>query len=109
MMYCYLNTLFCNLHFRLKDIEGLQTLTKMEVLDLHGNQIQTVSGLSTLTELKVLNLAGNQLKFIGVEDFCGLSSLQELNLRRNHLRKLLGFNETPNLQKLFLSNNEVQT
>ncbi|GJQ76207.1 hypothetical protein Trydic_g1950 [Trypoxylus dichotomus] len=80
----------------------------MEVLDLHGNQIQTVHGVSTLSELKVLNLAGNQLKTIGSKDFHGLSSLQELNLRRNHLRKLMGFSETPNLQKLFLSNNEVQ-
>lgn len=95
--------------FRFKVIEGLEKLIKIEVLDLHGNQIQTVTGLSTLKELKVLNLAGNQLKMIASEDFQGLSALQELNLRRNRLRKLQGFGETNNLRKLFLSNNEVQT
>lgn len=80
---------------------------KIEVLDLHGNQIQVVSGLSKLKDLKVLNLAGNQLKSIGSSDFQGLVALQELNLRRNRLKKLFGFGDTPNLQKLFLSNNEV--
>lgn len=93
---------------RLKKIEGLESLKKIEVLDLHGNQISNVTGLSTLTELKVLNLAGNQIRFIGVGDFQGLNALQELNLRRNRLRKLLGFGETPNLLKLFISNNDLQ-
>lgn len=78
------------------------------MLDLHGNQIQTVTGLSNLCDLKVLNLAGNQIKAIGTTDLQGLVALQELNLRRNKLKKLLGFGDTPNLLKLFLSNNDVQ-
>ncbi|KYB26722.1 leucine-rich repeat-containing protein 49 [Tribolium castaneum] len=94
---------------RLRKIEGLDTLKKIEVLDLHGNQITHVNGLSCLNELKVLNLAGNQIRYIGVGDFQGLTSLQELNLRRNRLRKLLGFGETPNLSKLFISNNDLQS
>lgn len=97
------------LSFRIKVIEGLNTLTRIEVLDLHGNQIVHVTGLSSLSQLKVLNLAGNQISNIGHSDLRGLCSLQELNLRRNRLRKLLGFVDTPNLQKLFLSNNELQS
>lgn len=93
---------------RIKKIEGLHNLTKIEVLDLHGNQITHVDGLTNLTELKVLNLAGNQIRNIGVVDLHGLKSLEELNLRRNRIKKLLAFGETPNLQKLFLSNNELQ-
>lgn len=93
---------------RIKKIEGLDHLTKMEVLDLHGNQINQVGGLSKLKELKVLNLAGNQIRTISTNDLCGLHSLQELNLRRNRLRKLLGFPELPNLSKLFISNNDLQ-
>lgn len=89
-------------------MEGLKYLQKLEVLDLHGNQITQVAGLSTLSELKVLNLAGNQIRIVGTNDLQGLCSLQELNLRRNRLRRLLGFGETPRLLKLFLSNNEVQ-
>ncbi|KAI8420328.1 hypothetical protein MSG28_008855 [Choristoneura fumiferana] len=94
---------------RIKRIEGLVNLIKLEVLDLHGNRISKVSGLSSLTELKVLNLAGNQIKCIGQTDFQGLVSLRELNLKRNRLRKLLGFQHTPKLQKLYLGNNDLQS
>lgn len=94
---------------RIKKIEGLESLSKIEVLDLHGNQILQVGGLDGLSALKVLNLAGNQIKNVGVVDLHGLKSLEELNLRRNRIKRLLAFGETPNLQKLFLSNNEIQT
>ncbi|KAK9872354.1 hypothetical protein WA026_017812 [Henosepilachna vigintioctopunctata] len=93
---------------RLKKIDGFHCLKQIEVLDLHGNKITHVGGLTSLNKLKVLNLAGNQIRIIGVVDLNGLSSLQELNLRRNRLKKLLGFAETPNLIKLFLSNNELK-
>ncbi|EFN71327.1 Leucine-rich repeat-containing protein 49 [Camponotus floridanus] len=92
---------------RIKKIEGLKQLFKLEVLDLHGNQIQQVTGLEDLLLLKVLNLAGNNIKTIGCNDFQGLTALKELNLRRNKLKKLLGFGETPQLQKLYLSNNDI--
>ncbi|XP_034246869.1 leucine-rich repeat-containing protein 49 [Thrips palmi] len=94
---------------RIKKIEGLRRQTRLEVLDLHGNQITSVGGLSFLCELKVLNLAGNQIRSVGASDLQGLRNLQELNLRRNRLRKLLGFGDTPHLVKLFLSNNELSS
>nr|CAH7712875.1 unnamed protein product [Callosobruchus chinensis] len=94
---------------RIKKIEGLEHMKKIEVLDLHGNQISQVGGLSALIELKVLNLAGNQIKIIGSRDLEGLHSLLELNLRRNRLKKLIGFDQVPNLSKLFLSNNDLQS
>lgn len=77
-------------------------------MDLHGNRIGKVSCLSNLNELKVLNLAGNQIKFIGPLDLQGLVSLRELNLKRNRMTKLMGFQHTPKLQKLYLGNNELQ-
>lgn len=77
-------------------------------MDLHGNRISKVSGLCNLSELKVLNLAGNQIKCIGPTDLQGLVSLRELNLKRNRLKKLLGFQNTPKLQKLYLGNNDLQ-
>lgn len=93
---------------RLKKVEGLTKLAKLEVLDIHGNQISQVAGLDELGLLKVLNLAGNNIKTIGCNDFQGLIALRELNLRRNKIKKLLGFGDAPQLQKLFLSNNEIQ-
>jgi len=92
---------------RIRKIEGLKQLLKLEVLDLHGNQIQQITGLENLSSLKVLNLAGNNIKTVGCNDFQGLISLKELNLRRNKLKRLLGFHETPQLQKLYLSNNDI--
>ncbi|XP_017771668.1 PREDICTED: leucine-rich repeat-containing protein 49 [Nicrophorus vespilloides] len=93
---------------RIKKIEGLENLTKLEVLDLHGNLINSVTGLETLSQLRVLNLAGNQLKCLQATEMGGLKSLQELNLRRNHLKRLSGLPEMCNLHKIFLSNNEMQ-
>lgn len=93
---------------RIKKIEGLRQLSKLEVLDLQCNQIQQITGgLEGLSSLKVLNLAGNNIKTVGSNDFQGLTLLKELNLRRNKLKKLLGFGETPQLQKLYLSNNDI--
>ncbi|XP_023939956.1 leucine-rich repeat-containing protein 49 [Bicyclus anynana] len=94
---------------RIKRIEGLSNLVKLEVLDLHGNKITKVGCLSNQSELKVLNLAGNQIKCMGPTDLQGLVSLRELNLKRNRLRKLLGFQNTMKLQKLYLGNNDLQS
>ncbi|KAK6617306.1 hypothetical protein RUM44_005637 [Polyplax serrata] len=94
---------------RLKKIGGIRTLTKLEVLDLHGNQINQISGLNSLVQLKVLNLAGNQIRTINSNDLEGLRSLQELNLKRNRLRKVLDLAGPSHLEKLFLSNNEISS
>lgn len=95
--------------FRIKSIEGLTNMTRLEVLDLHGNRITEIQNLKNQKELKVLNLAGNEIKNIGLRDLEGLHSLQEMNLRRNQIRTLQGFHETPQLFKLFLSNNDISS
>lgn len=86
---------------------------------MHGNQITNLNstnnnnggivggGFCNLRELKVLNLAGNQLRQLNEHDLRGLINLDELNLRRNKLKKLHCFGETPKLQKLHLSNNDI--
>lgn len=84
-------------------------MTRLEVLDLHGNRITEIQNLKNQKELKVLNLAGNEIKNIGLRDLEGLHSLQEMNLRRNQIRTLQGFHETPQLFKLFLSNNDISS
>ncbi|XP_065216977.1 leucine-rich repeat-containing protein 49 [Planococcus citri] len=94
---------------RIKTIEGLSNMNRLEVLDLHGNRISEIKDLRSQKELKVLNLAGNEIKSIGIRDLEGLSTLQEMNLRRNQIKKLAGFDETPQLFKLFLSNNDVSS
>ena len=69
--------------FRIKKIECLDSLTKLDVLDLHGNNISRVESLDHLAELRVLNLAGNLIT--QVDSLSGMDALTELNLRRNRI------------------------
>jgi leucine-rich repeat-containing protein 49 len=87
----------------------LDALTRLEVLDLHGNQLTSLAGLSPLADLKVLNAAGNQLRMVTENELRGLSALEELNLRRNRIRRVEGIGHATKLVKLFLSNNNITT
>ena len=92
--------------FRIKRIENLDSLTKLDVLDLHGNrasiyqsfltqcltcinihillvQISKIENLNHLKELRVLNLAGNDIQHVA--NISGMMALAELNLRRNKI------------------------
>lgn len=76
-----------HLSSRIRRIEGLENLTKLDVLDLHGNQIKEVTRLDHLSELRVLNLAGNLIEL--VDNLSGMDALTELNLRRNRIRSVV--------------------
>nr|KAG5699547.1 hypothetical protein BaRGS_033743 [Batillaria attramentaria] len=90
---------------KIKKIENLDALLKLDVLDLHGNQISKVENLNHLGELRVLNLAGNQITH--VDNLSGIDALAELNLRRNKIRTVTDVDTLPNLQRLFLSFNDI--
>ncbi|EAA01243.5 AGAP002013-PA [Anopheles gambiae str. PEST] len=95
---------------RITDIGGLVSLkSTLRVLDLHGNKISNISGkICQLQELKSLNLAGNALRQIQTHDFAGLFSLKELNLKRNRIKKLFGFDDLHHLERLWLCHNDLQ-
>ena len=76
---------------------------------MHGHQIGAIDGLSTLSELRVLNLAGNQIAHLEARRLTGLTSLAELNLRRNLITSVAGVEALPALQRLFLSYNAINT
>ncbi|GFO46246.1 leucine-rich repeat-containing protein 49 [Plakobranchus ocellatus] len=104
-----LSDLICTLFWcsRIRKIENLDSLMKLDVLDLHGNQISKIENLNHLTELRVLNLAGNSISH--VDELSGIDSLAELNLRRNKIRTVTEIDLLPNLQRLFLSFNEISS
>ncbi|XP_055755870.1 leucine-rich repeat-containing protein 49-like isoform X2 [Salvelinus fontinalis] len=90
---------------RIQRICSLDNLTKLDVLDLHGNQISQIGNLSHLSELRVLNLAGNCIS--RVDNLQGLDSLTEINLRRNCISTVTEVDQLPCLQRLFLSCNSI--
>ncbi|XP_054735181.1 uncharacterized protein LOC129242523 [Anastrepha obliqua] len=94
---------------RLTDIGGLSSVRQtLRVLDLHGNKIANIANkLNCLQELKSLNLAGNLLRQIGPNDFSGLGQLRELNLKRNKIKRISGFEHLVALERLWLCHNEL--
>lgn len=94
---------------RIVDISGIVALrNSLRVLDLHGNRITNISNkICRLQELKSLNLAGNMLRQINNGDFSGLQNLRELNLKRNRVKKLNGFEDLQHLERLWLCNNDI--
>lgn len=95
---------------RIRDIGGLAGVRRtLRVLDLHGNRIAGLGQrISQLQELKSLNLAGNCLRQVHADDFRGLINLRELNLKRNRIRRLAGFEDLRSLERLWLCHNDVQ-
>ncbi|KAJ0407947.1 hypothetical protein ATCC90586_006319 [Pythium insidiosum] len=93
---------------RLKRIENLDVLKKLDVLDLHSNEIDRMENLNDLTELRVLNLGGNRIRTL--ENIDRLTLLTELNLRRNSIEQINAtIGRLPSLQRLFLSNNRIES
>ena len=98
-----------------------QRAQRLDVLDLHNNEIASTSGLNSLASLRILNLAGNRLVSLG--DLGNMTGLHELNARRNEIGDLARrggargdlvdpriFPEPrlpPNLRRIFLSHNKV--
>lgn len=95
---------------RIVDITGIISLrNSLRVLDLHGNRVTNISHkICRLQELKSLNLAGNALRQIQSGDFAGLQNLRELNLKRNRIKRLNGFEDLQHLERLWLCNNDIQ-
>ena len=84
---------------------------KLDVLDLHDNDVETLAGADALlpSSIRVLNLAGNA-RVDRVGDLGGLTNLAELNLRRCGVRTLgpPGTLPATSLRRLFLSRNPVE-
>ncbi|KAF6120137.1 leucine rich repeat containing 23 [Phyllostomus discolor] len=92
---------------QITDTEGISH-PLLGILNLKGNQIQTVTGLDPqkLISLHTLELRGNQL-----ESTMGLNlpKLKNLFLAQNMLRKVEGLEYLSNLTSLHLRDNQIET
>jgi Leucine-rich repeat (LRR) protein len=65
----------------IEEISGLDTLLRLEALDLSDNYIEHISGLSGLPCLKTLNLSGNKMRTLAsVEHLAQCSALISLDM-----------------------------
>ncbi|KAG9395381.1 Leucine rich repeat [Carpediemonas membranifera] len=113
---------------QIRVISNLHLLTSLIFLDLYGNKIEQISGLESVPGLRILMLGRNQLTKISglealndldvldlhsnaIEEIDGISHLRHLrlNLRRNSIRVVHGFGQLRALQRLYLSNNSLDT
>lgn len=87
-----------------KSIEGIFSLTKLEILSLFNNDIETVN-LTGLTHLKTLNLASNRLSTLSLAD---LPELKKVYVFKNQLKNL-SLSNLPALQLMKANNNQLES
>jgi Leucine-rich repeat (LRR) protein len=95
----------------LSNIEGLESLNKLEELSLEMNALTRIEGLSTLSALAKLDLGKNRLTSLdGGAPLSGVChTLTQLSLEDNMLRSLAGIETLHALQELYVANNRLAT
>ena len=94
----------------LADVEGIETMTNLEYLDLSGNQIQSFKPLKPLTKLKYLNLDGNKTTkknehYMDISPLADMVMMEELHLNSVLPKSLSPIQNMTSLRVLDISNN----
>lgn len=94
---------------RLRTLEGVQTLTHLETLDVSYNRLGKLENmfLSPLTNLTKLYVAENKLSEIDPNALLPLVHLKVLDLGGNNIRKIQGLDTLVNLKELWLGKNKI--
>ncbi len=87
------------------DLDGIEQLTRLEVLDLYGNQIRELSPLAGLRRLRYLDLGSNQVE--EVTALSSLKSLQVLLLADNAVTEVSALAGLDSLQSVDLTGNPL--
>lgn len=79
-----MNFRFVQGHNSILEIEGIETLHRLQFLDLSGNRIASLSGLDNHSVLSEIDLEDNEIASIDeLKHVVGLDLLRKLNLMRN--------------------------
>ena len=84
---------------KIQKIEGLNLLKNLERLDLSSNQIRAIEGLEELSNLKILHLSDNQIQYL---DLSVIPALDELYLSENPIHTITGFGELKKIKSLII-------
>ncbi len=87
------------------DISELSGLTSLTVLSLDGNSIPDISALSALTSLTYLSLASSSI--IDISELSGLWNLTHLVLASNSIIDISALSGLTNLTSLNLAHNQI--
>ncbi len=87
------------------DLEGIEQLTRLEILDLFGNEIRDLSPLSGLRRLRYLDLGSNRVEEVSA--LSSLRSLQVLLLAENEVAEVSPLAGLDSLQSLDLNGNPL--
>ena len=87
------------------DLGGIEQLTRLEVLDLYGNEIRDLSPLAELRRLRYLDLGSNRVE--EVTALASLKSLQVLLLADNAVTEVSALAGLDSLQSVDLTGNPL--
>ncbi len=89
----------------IKNLDGLEYCTDLELLWLIGNQIQDIKPLSTLVKLKQLRLDNNLIS--DISPLAGLTKLDRLNLDKNKITDIGPLRHLSNVTNIWIESNNV--
>ena len=87
------------------DLAGIEQLTRLEVLDLYGNEVRDLTPLAELKRLRYLDLGSNRVE--EVSPLASLKSLRVLLLADNELRDVSALAGLDSLQSVDLTGNPL--
>ena len=95
----------------LKNLTALNNATKLEKLNCQNNGLNDISAINELQNLKIIDLSNNNIAEL--MSFDKLNNLESLTLNNNNISNLSSLDSLignkSSLNKLFLSNNILQT
>ena len=96
----------------IKDMSGLDSLPKLETLELYDNMVQSLDEESLKgcgrTTLRILDMSYNAIRNMSPIQYCNGETLTELYLANNKLKEMAGLKHLKNLRKLDLGANRLR-
>ena len=91
----------------IRTMSGVETLPRLQRLELYDNQVESISHIEELKGLRVLDLSFNAIRDMGAVASCPL--LEELYIAQNKLRKIEGLEGMIHLKILDLGANRIRS
>ena len=96
----------------IKEMPGLDSLEKLETLELYDNMVQSLDEESLKgcgrTTLRILDMSYNAIRNMSPVQYCNGETLTELYLANNKLKEISGIKHLKNLRKLDLGANKLR-